>query len=212
MAAHASLFTTTLSAATDRVAAPWKQSLFSFSLPSPALTKSGTLCRPIRSMADGKTKAPAKEAPTKEAPVGFTPPALDPNTLSPIFGGSTGGLLRKAQVEEFYVITWSSPKEQVFEMPTGGAATMREGPNLLKLARKEQCLALGTRLRSKYKINYQIYRLFPNGEVQYLHPKDGVYPEKVNPGRQGVGQNMRSIGKNVSPIEVKFTGKQVYEL
>uniref|UniRef100_A0A2P2J8T6 Photosystem I reaction center subunit II, chloroplastic n=1 Tax=Rhizophora mucronata TaxID=61149 RepID=A0A2P2J8T6_RHIMU len=152
------------------------------------------------------------EAPTKEAPVGFTPPELDPSTPSPIFGGSTGGLLRKAQVEEFYVITWDSPKEQIFEMPTGGAAIMRQGPNLLKLARKEQCLALGTRLRSKYKIKYQFYRVFPNGEVQYLHPKDGVYPEKVNPGRQGVGQNFRSIGKNVNPIEVKFTGKQVYDL
>ncbi|KAL9237621.1 hypothetical protein vseg_012148 [Gypsophila vaccaria] len=159
---------------------------------------------------DGATTAaePKKAA----APVGFTPPELDPSTPSPIFAGSTGGLLRKAQVEEFYVITWESPKEQVFEMPTGGAAIMREGPNLLKLARKEQCLALGTRLRSKYKIKYQFYRVFPNGEVQYLHPKDGVYPEKVNPGREGVGQNMRSIGKNVSPIEVKFTGKQPYDV
>ncbi|KAJ0982688.1 hypothetical protein J5N97_010943 [Dioscorea zingiberensis] len=156
-------------------------------------------------------KLSATEEKTAEAPVGFTPPQLDPNTPSPIFGGSTGGLLRKAQVEEFYVITWESPKEQVFEMPTGGAAIMREGPNLLKLARKEQCLALGTRLRSKYKIKYQFYRVFPNGEVQYLHPKDGVYPEKVNPGRQGVGLNFRSIGKNVNPIEVKFTGKQVYD-
>ncbi|KMT08725.1 hypothetical protein BVRB_6g139980 [Beta vulgaris subsp. vulgaris] len=166
--------------------------------------------------ADGQAApAPAPPAPaaeTAEAPAGFTPPELDPNTPSPIFAGSTGGLLRKAQVEEFYVITWESPKEQIFEMPTGGAAIMREGPNLLKLARKEQCLALGTRLRSKYKIKYQFYRVFPNGEVQYLHPKDGVYPEKVNPGRQGVGQNMRSIGKNVSPIEVKFTGKQAYDL
>ncbi|CAI0391552.1 unnamed protein product, partial [Linum tenue] len=130
----------------------------------------------------------------------------------PVFSGSTGGLLRKAQVEEFYVITWESPKEQIFEMPTGGAAIMREGSNLLKLARKEQCLALGTRLRSKYKIKYQFYRIFPNGEVQYFHPKDGVYPEKVNPGREGVGQNFRSIGKNVSPIEVKFTEKQPYDL
>lgn len=147
-----------------------------------------------------------------EAPAGFTPPELKPETPSPIFGGSTGGLLRKAQVEEFYVITWESPKEQIFEMPTGGAAIMRQGPNLLKLARKEQCLALGTRLRSKYKINYQFYRVFPNGEVQYLHPKDGVYPEKANPGRKGVGQNMRSIGKNVNPIDVKFTGKQTYDV
>ena len=49
----------------------------------------------------------------------------------------------KLQVEEFYVITWDSPKEQIFEMPTGDAAIMRSSPNLLKLARKEQCLALG---------------------------------------------------------------------
>ena len=46
------------------------------------------------------------------------------------------------QEEEFYVITWEGKKEQIFEMPTGGAAIMRSGPNLLKLARKEQCLAL----------------------------------------------------------------------
>ncbi|KAL6343479.1 hypothetical protein AAG906_024844 [Vitis piasezkii] len=202
MATQASLFTPTLSG--DRVTVPWKSSS-SLSFTTPKLPKSSVAPRTtIRAMAE--------EAPTKEAPVGFTPPELDPNTPSPIFGGSTGGLLRKAQVEEFYVITWDSPKEQIFEMPTGGAAIMRQGPNLLKLARKEQCLALGTRLRSKYKIKYQFYRVFPNGEVQYLHPKDGVYPEKVNPGRQGVGVNFRSIGKNVNPIEVKFTGKQAYDL
>ncbi|XP_073004828.1 photosystem I reaction center subunit II, chloroplastic-like [Typha latifolia] len=185
---------------------PWK--------PSPRLLPLSPSSRPAAANAFRISATADKPTSTvePEAPVGFTPPQLDPNTPSPIFAGSTGGLLRKAQVEEFYVITWSSPKEQVFEMPTGGAAIMREGPNLLKLARKEQCLALGTRLRSKYKINYQFYRVFPNGEVQYLHPKDGVYPEKVNPGRQGVGQNFRSIGKNVSPIEVKFTGKQVFDL
>ncbi|MCO5591208.1 hypothetical protein L7F22_045189 [Adiantum nelumboides] len=149
---------------------------------------------------------------TDEAPAGFTPPQLKQDTPSPIFGGSTGGLLRKAQVEEFYVITWESPKEQIFEMPTGGAAIMRSGPNLLKLARKEQCLALGNRLRTKFKINYQFYRVFPNGEVQYLHPKDGVYPEKVNAGRKGVGVKDRSIGENVNPASVKFTGKQSYDL
>ncbi|KAL9673152.1 hypothetical protein QQ045_029405 [Rhodiola kirilowii] len=198
---QASLFTPALNSS-DRLVSPWKHQQLTL---NPKATK---LTRIRAAAAEGK----AAEAPTKDAPVGFTPPELDPNTPSPIFGGSTGGLLRKAQVEEFYVITWESPKEQVFEMPTGGAAIMREGPNLLKLARKEQCLALGTRLRSKYKIKYQFYRVFPNGEVQYLHPKDGVYPEKVNPGRQGVGQNFRSIGKNVSPIEVKFTGKQVYDI
>uniref|UniRef100_UPI003467EF40 Photosystem I reaction center subunit II n=1 Tax=Fittonia albivenis TaxID=141305 RepID=UPI003467EF40 len=184
------------------LSSPWKQSLApQFTAAKNPKPLPRAVAMPIRAM-----------APEESAPAGFTPPQLDPSTPSPIFGGSTGGLLRKAQEEEFYVITWESPKEQVFEMPTGGAAIMREGPNLLKLARKEQCLALGTRLRSKYKINYQFYRVFPNGEVQYLHPKDGVYPEKVNEGRTGVGVNLRSIGKNVNPIEVKFTGKQVYDL
>ncbi|KAF0910915.1 hypothetical protein E2562_005313 [Oryza meyeriana var. granulata] len=202
---------TQASAATRHLLAAWG--------PAKPRQLGSTLSMPSSSRGPGALRAAAEEPPAAataekkaEAPKGFVPPQLDPNTPSPIFGGSTGGLLRKAQVEEFYVITWTSPKEQVFEMPTGGAAIMREGPNLLKLARKEQCLALGTRLRSKYKINYQFYRVFPNGEVQYLHPKDGVYPEKVNAGRQGVGQNFRSIGKNVSPIEVKFTGKNVFDI
>ena len=72
------------------------------------------------------------------------------------------------------VITWEAKKEQIFEMPTGGAAIMRQGPNLLKLARKEQCMALTTQLRTKFKATPVFYRVFPNGEVQYLHPKDGV--------------------------------------
>ena len=45
---------------------------------------------------------------------------------SPTFEGSTGGWLRAAEVEEKYAITWTSKKEQVFEMPTGGAAIMRQ--------------------------------------------------------------------------------------
>ncbi|KAG4157053.1 hypothetical protein ERO13_D02G038100v2 [Gossypium hirsutum] len=201
MATQASLFTpSTLCTpkSGDRIAAVLRKQPPFLTVPSFKSPKSIIAPRTIKAQA---TEEKAETTATKEAPVGFTPPELDPNTPSPIFGGSTGGLLRKAQLEEFYVITWESPKEQIFEMPTGGAAIMRQGPNLLKLARKEQCLALGTRLRSKYKIKYQFYRVFPNGEVQYLHPKDGVYPEKVNPGRQGVGQNFRSIGKNVSPIE-----------
>ena len=70
----------------------------------------------------------------------------------PKFGGSTGGLLSKANREEKYAITWTSASEQVFEMPTGGAAIMNEGENLLYLARKEQCLALGTQLRTKFTV------------------------------------------------------------
>lgn len=79
---------------------------------------------------------------------------------------------------------------------------MRQGPNLLKLARKEQCLALLSQLRNKFKTDGQFYRVFPNGEVQYLHPKDGVYPEKVNKGREAVGAVDRRIGANPNPINV----------
>ena len=64
----------------------------------------------------------------------------------------------------------------------------------LYFARKEQCLALGAQLRT-LKINeYQIYRIFPSEENQYLHPKDGVFPEKVNPGRIPVNSENPSIG------------------
>ena len=127
---------------------------------------------------------------------------LNLQTFSPIFGGSTGGWLRAAEIEEKYVITWTSPKEQIFEMPTGGSAIMLQGDNLLYLARKEQCLALGTQLRSFKITDYKIYRLFPSGEIQYLHPKDGVFPEKVNPGRLSVGNREFSIGKNLSLIHI----------
>lgn len=39
-----------------------------------------------------------------EAAPAWSAPKLDPNTPSPIFGGSTGGLLRKAQVRLFAII------------------------------------------------------------------------------------------------------------
>ena len=131
---------------------------------------------------------------------------------SPTFGGSTGGWLRSAEIEEKYAITWTSKKKQIFEMPTGGAAIMREDDNLLYLARKEQCLALSTQLKSKFKINdFKIYRIFPNGEVQYLHPKDGIFPETVNPGRTGIGNIFHTIGQNLEPVEKKFTGQATYE-
>jgi photosystem I subunit 2 len=134
---------------------------------------------------------------------------------TPKFGGSTGGLLSAAEREEKYAITWTSSKEQVFEMPTGGAAIMNEGENLLYLARKEQCLALGTQLRTKFKPkmeDYKIYRIYPSGEIQYLHPADGVFPEKVNEGRPFEGKKDRSIGKNPEPVTLKFSGKAPYDV
>jgi photosystem I subunit II len=131
---------------------------------------------------------------------------------SPTFGGSTGGWLKAAEIEEKYAITWTGDKEQIFEMPTGGAAIMRDGENLLYLAKKEQCLALSRQLKSKFKVSdFKIYRIFPNGEVQYLHPKDGIVPEKVNAGRESINNIAHSIGKNKNPIEKKFTNEGTYD-
>lgn len=130
----------------------------------------------------------------------------------PLYAGSTGGLLSKADVEEKYAITWTSSKEQVFEMPTAGAAIMREGENLVYLARKEQCLALAAQQLRPRKINdYKIYRVFPDGETVLLHPKDGVFPEKVNQGRVAVNSVPRSIGENPNPSQIKFSGKNAYD-
>ena len=53
---------------------------------------SGLLFR-VRVAAETKEKEEKKE---EKKP--WSPPTLDPNTPAPIFGGSTGGLLRKAQV------------------------------------------------------------------------------------------------------------------
>ena len=138
----------------------------------------------------------------------------------PEFGGSTGGWLQAAETEEKYVMTWTNQRnkkaveDNIFEMPTGGAAIMKEGPNLVYFARKEQCLALGSQLRTSFKINdYRVFRLLPSGEIQFIHPKDGVFPEKANAGRELIKGSTRkttvfvdhSIGKNPQPCDLKFT-------
>ena len=81
------------------------------------------------------------------------------NLYFPEFGGSTGGWLEAAEKEEKYVMTWtnnnkkSTVEDNIFEMPTGGAAIMKLGPNLVYMARKEQSLALGKQIRTHFKIN-----------------------------------------------------------
>ena len=132
----------------------------------------------------------------------------------PQFIGSTGGLLNSAETEEKYAITWSSKVSQVFELPTGGVAMMNEGENLMYFARKEQCLALGTQLRTKFKPrieDFKIFRVFPGGESEFVHPKDGVFSEKVNEGRPMVGHNPRSIGQNTNPANIKFSGNNTFD-
>ena len=135
----------------------------------------------------------------------------------PEFGGSTGGWLAAAEKEERYILTWTNerkklaPEDNIFEMPTGGAAIMKQGGNLVNFARKEQALALGKQLRTDFKINdYRIFRVLPSQEVQFIHPKDGVFPEKVNEGRIAVGKREFSIGKNPNPASIKFTGTNTY--
>jgi photosystem I subunit 2 len=62
----------------------------------------------------------------------------------PQFGGSTGGWLEAAETEEKYVMSWTnqnkslSQVDNTFEMPTGGAAIMKIGLNIVYFARKEQ--------------------------------------------------------------------------
>ncbi|MEC4819466.1 MAG: photosystem I reaction center subunit II [Scytonema sp. PMC 1069.18] len=130
----------------------------------------------------------------------------------PVFGGSTGGLLKKAEVEEKYAMTWTSPKQQAFEMPTGGTAIMQQGENLLYLARKEYGIYLGGQVLRKMKItDYKLYRIYPNGEIQYIHPADGVFPEKVNQGREKVRYVDRRIGANPNPAQLKFSGTATYD-
>jgi photosystem I subunit 2 len=140
------------------------------------------------------------------------------NKYFPDFGGSTGGWLEAAETEEKYIMTWTNgrnkvlPQDNMFEMPTGGSAIMKPGANLVYFARKEQCLALGKQLRATFKINsYRIFRCLPDGALQFIHPKDGVFPEKVNEGRTAVGKREFSIGKNPSPGAIKFTGISTFE-
>ena len=119
-----------------------------------------------------------------------------------------------AETEEKYAITWSSNADQAFRLPTGGAAMMNSGENIMYFARKEQCLALGTQLRTKFKPrieDYKIYRIFPGGDTEYLHPSDGVFPEKVNEGRAMVGHNPRRIGQNTNPANIKFSGRNTFD-
>jgi photosystem I subunit 2 len=132
----------------------------------------------------------------------------------PGYIGSTGGLLNAAETEEKYAITWTSTSSQAFELPTGGAAMMNAGENILYFARKEQCLALGTQLRTKFKPrieDFKIYRIYPGGDTELLHPKDGVFPEKVNEGRSLVGHNPRRIGQNPNPATIKFSGRNTFD-
>lgn len=73
--------------------------------------------------------APAEAPAAKPA---WTVPTLNPDTPSPIFGGSTGGLLRKAQVRRVaFVAGWRMHVEMMSNKPTparriAGRGVLRE--------------------------------------------------------------------------------------
>ena len=66
----------------------------------------------------------------------------------------------KRTYAETYAITWTSKKEMGFELPTGGGAIMHEGENIMYFARKEQCLALGTQLKTDLKPKIKDYTIY----------------------------------------------------
>lgn len=120
---------------------------------------------------------------------------------------------------------WESDKEHTFEMPLGGGAIMRVGKNMIKLPRKEHCLALTTQLRTQFKFSPCFWRVFPNGEVQFLHPADGLYPEKAAKREAGLaGLVNRKIVIDVTDYDkmgydkppqvadLKFTDKEMFDM
>jgi len=122
----------------------------------------------------------------------------------PLYMGSVGGYFSKA-TKERHAITWTSKEEYRFEMPTGGWAIMNKGENLCYFRRKEQCICVGKALRKLKIDNYKIYRLKKDGTVQFMHPADGVFPEKVNKGRVATNFRPFSCGSNPQAGAVRFT-------
>lgn len=122
----------------------------------------------------------------------------------PLFMGSTGGYMSKA-TRERHAITWTAKDAYQFEMPTGGMAIMNKGENLCYFRKKEQCIAVGKQLRKMKIENYKIYRLKKDGTVIFLHPADGVFPEKVNKGRVQVNGRPFTVAQNPQPGMLKWT-------
>mmetsp|Transcript_65010 Transcript_65010/g.167327 ORF Transcript_65010/g.167327 Transcript_65010/m.167327 type:complete len:294 (-) Transcript_65010:24-905(-) len=122
----------------------------------------------------------------------------------PAYMGSAGGYMSRA-TRERHAITWTAKEEAAFEMPTGGYAIMNKGENLCYFRKKEQCIALGKQLRKSKIENYKIYRLAKDGTVTFMHPADGVFPEKVNKGRVQVNGRPFTVCQNPQPGDLKWT-------
>merc|ERR1719188_1952024 len=122
----------------------------------------------------------------------------------PLYMGSSGGYMSKA-TRERHAITWTAKEETHFEMPTGGIAFMNKGENLCYFRKKEQCISVGKQLRKMKIENYKIYRIAKDGTVKFMHPADGVFPEKVNKGRVQVNGRPHIVAQNPQQGLLKFT-------
>ncbi|CAK0807529.1 unnamed protein product [Prorocentrum cordatum] len=160
----------------------------------------------VRRRAEAEEKpAKAKKA-KKEFEIEFIPRPEDllESPKFPMFMGGTNGYMSKG-TRERHAITWTAKEAFVFEMPILGVAVMNKGENLCYFRKKEQCIALGKQLRKMKIENYKIYRLKKDGTVQFMHPADGVFPEKVNKGRVQVNGRPFNIGQSPKQVELKYT-------
>eukprot|EP00933_Yihiella_yeosuensis_P033762 TRINITY_DN273_c0_g1_i1.p1 TRINITY_DN273_c0_g1~~TRINITY_DN273_c0_g1_i1.p1 ORF type:complete len:304 (+),score=76.79 TRINITY_DN273_c0_g1_i1:49-960(+) len=122
----------------------------------------------------------------------------------PLYSGSTQGYMSKS-TRERHAITWTAKEMKYFDMPTGGAAVMNKGENLCYFRKKEQCIALTKQLRKMGCDDCKVYRLKKDGTVVFMHPADGVFPEKVNKGRVQVNGRPFSAYDNPRQGELKYT-------
>jgi photosystem I subunit 2 len=132
------------------------------------------------------------------------PEDLLDSPMFPMYAGATGGYISKS-TRERHAITWTAKAEAQFEMPTGGIAIMNKGENLCYFRKKEQALSVGKQLRKMKIDNYKIFRLAKDGTVTFLHPADGVFPEKVNKGRVQVNGRPFTVYQNPQPSELQWT-------
>merc|ERR1712061_805769 len=87
----------------------------------------------------------------------------------------------------------------------GDMAIMNKGENLCYFRKKEQCICLGKQLRKMKIENYKVYRIKKDGTVIFMHPADGVFPEKVNKGRIQVNGRPFTTAQNPDQAELKWT-------
>merc|ERR1711879_829470 len=86
-----------------------------------------------------------------------------------------------------------------------GRGCHEQGRELVLLQEEGACICLGKQLRKLKIENYKIYRLRADGTVVFMHPADGVFPEKVNKGRVQVNGRPFTTCMNPEQTELKWT-------